>query len=150
MNRLLCVAFAPVVGEKWCVVMTFSHLVSLQRPRFPPPNWAEIVASVRALSGAERPLFTLAPKGGLAEGHLTVQGRPGAYTLTAYYPGNGRFRYHEPDRDSTEAVEIYSHENLRDYVDPRYVCPDLTRVLGVVRHFWEYGELHPAVMWEKV
>jgi hypothetical protein len=130
--------------------MTFSHLVSLQQPRFPPPSWAEVVASIRALNGAERPLFTLAPDGGSVDGSLTVQGRPGAYTLTAYFPGCGRFRYYDSQRDSAEEVEIYSCELLWDYVDERYVCADLTRVLGVVRHFWEYGELHPAVSWEKV
>src|SRR5262249_47815232 len=137
-------------GEEQCVAMTFSHLVSLQRSRFPPPGWAEIVASVRALNGAERPLFTVVPESASPEGYLTVQGRPGAYTLTAYFPGCGRFRYHDPHRDSAEEVEIYSHELLRDYVNERYICADLTQVLGVVRHFWEYGELHPAVSWEKL
>jgi hypothetical protein len=132
--------------------MGFRHLVSLQKPRFPPPTWAEIVTSIRALDGAKRPLFTLAPEGMSAEGYLAVQGRPGAYTLTAYFPGQGRFRYHEPDWEIAEAeeVEIFNYEDLRDYFAPRYVCTDLTRVLGVVRHFWEYGELHPAVLWEKV
>jgi hypothetical protein len=129
---------------------TFSHLVPYQRPQFPPPSWEEVVAFVRALNGADRPLFTLAPDGGFMEGYLTVQGRPGAYTLTAYLIGRGRFRYYDPHRDDTEEVEIYSHELLRDYANGRYVCADLTRVLGLVRHFWEYGELHPAVHWEKV
>jgi hypothetical protein len=108
------------------------------------------VASVSALNGADRPLFTLAPDGGFAEGFLTVQGRPGAYTLTAYLTGRGRFRYYDPHRGSTEEVEIYSDGLLQDYASERYVCADLTRVLGVVRHFWEYGDLHPAVSWEKV
>src|SRR5581483_8588871 len=44
------------------VAMTFAYLASLQRPRFPPPDWAEVVAAVCALEGAERPLFTLAPR----------------------------------------------------------------------------------------
>ncbi len=128
--------------------MTFRHLVSLQRARFPTPTWAEVVASVCALNGAERPLFTFAPDGGFGEGHLSVQGRPGAYLLTGYLTGHGRFRYRGPHRESSEEVEIYSHELLHDSVDERYVCADLTRVLGVVRHFWEHGELHPAVSWE--
>jgi hypothetical protein len=108
-----------------------------------------VVAAVRALDGGERPLFTLVPADGAAGGYLTVQGRPGAYTLTAYVPDCGRVRYYDPQRDSTEQVEIYNYELLRDYVDGRYVCPDLTRVLGIVRYFWEYGALHPAVSWEE-
>ena len=130
--------------------MTFAYLASLQRPRFPPPDWAEVVAAVCALEGAERPLFTLAPRGASAWGFLTVQGRPGAYTLTAYFPGRGRFRYSDLCGRGEEEVEVYGHELLWDYTERRYVCEDLVRVLGVVRHFWEYGELHPAVSWEKV
>ena len=130
--------------------MPFSQLAALQRPCSPPPSWAEVVAFVRALDGAERPLFVLAPDGLPAEGFLAVQGRPGAYTLTAYLPGRGRFRYCDSDRDSTNEVEIVCHGMLRDYANERYVCTDLKRVLGVVRHFWEYGELHPAVGWEKL
>jgi hypothetical protein len=130
--------------------MSFSHLVSLQRPRWPPLSWPEIVDSLQALNGADRPLFTLVPESAFLDGYLTVQGRPGAYTLTASFPGCGRFRYHEPHRDSGGEVEIYSHELLRDCVDERYICEDMTRVVGVVRHFWEFGELHPAVCWERV
>ncbi len=129
---------------------SFSDLVWLQRPRFPPPNWAEVEASVRALDGAEHPLFSLASEGGSGLGCLTVQGQPGAYTLTAYIPGRGRFRYFDPHRDGTEEVEVYANELLFDFVDERYVCAGLPRVLDVVRHFWVYGELHPAVSWEKV
>ncbi len=129
---------------------TNSHLVSLQRPRFPPPRWAEVVAEVRAIDGATRPLYTLAPKDDSADGYFTVQGRPGAYAMAAYLPGRGRFRYHDPGREGSEDVEIFSHELLCDYVPGRYVCADVTRVLGVVRHFWEYGELHPSVAWERV
>jgi hypothetical protein len=128
---------------------TSSHLASLHRPQL-PPTWAEVVAAITALNGAERPLFTFAPAGRLGEGHLIVQGRSGAYTLTAYLPGYGRFRYYDPHRESTKEVEIYCHELLRDYVSDRYVCAELTSVLGVARHFWEHGDLHPAVKWEKV
>jgi hypothetical protein len=130
--------------------MTFRHLASLQRPRFPTPNRAEVVATVSALDGAKRPLFTFAPDGGFGEGHLSVQGRPGTYALTCCLPGRGRFRYCDPGRNGPEEVEVYSRGFLRDYVSGRYVCADLTRVLGVVRHFWEHGEPHPAVGWETV
>lgn len=129
---------------------TFSQLASLQRPRFPPPGWAEVAAAVRALNGAERPLFTFAPDCEPLAGYLTVQGRPGAYTLTVYLAGRGRFRYCNPGWFGTGEVEIYSHEGVWDYADERYVCRDVTRVLDVARYFWEYGELHPAVDWEKV
>lgn len=129
--------------------MTFNQLVLLQRPRFPPPSWAEIVDSVCALDGAKRPLFTLEPEDSSLNGCLTVQGRPGAYTLTAYFPGCGYFRFHDPHRDNSE-VEIYRHDLLWDFVEERYVSEDLIQVLGVVRYFWEYGELHPSVNWEKL
>lgn len=93
---------------------TFSGLISLQLPRCPPPSWAEVEAAVRALNGASRPLFTLAPADSPSEGAgcLTVQGCPGAYTLTAYLPGRGSFRYYDPHRGNTEEVEIYSYGEL--------------------------------------
>ncbi len=91
---------SPTGRDKRYFAMPFSDLAALQRPRFPPPTWAEVVASVCALDGAERPLFALAPDCGPAEGLLTVQGRPGAYTLTAYLPGRGRFRYYELQHES--------------------------------------------------
>lgn len=129
---------------------TISQLVSFQRPRFPPPGWEEVVVAVSALNAADRPLFTFAPDCEPLAGYLTVQGRPGAYTLTAYLASRGRFRYCHPDCFGTEEVKVYSHEGVWDYADERYVCTDLTQVLGVARYFWEYGELHPAVSWEKV
>ena len=125
------------------------QLIALQRPSFPLPTWAEIEASICALNGADRPLFTLAPLEGLAEGHLSVQGREGAYAITAYLPGRGRFRYLERDVDCDNEVEMYNDGGLWDYVASHYVCTNVKRALGVVRYFWEYGELHPSVMWEK-
>src|SRR5262245_35050531 len=119
--------------------MNLNHLLSLQQPLSPPPSWEAIVAGVSALNGADRPVFTLAPQSGSEDGLLMVQGRPGAYTVTVLLTGQGRFRYFDPNRDGTEEVEICNGDLLFDYVDPRYVCPELTRVLGVVQHFWEYG-----------
>jgi hypothetical protein len=130
--------------------MIFRRLFSIQRPQVPPPTWKEIAASIRALGGADRPIFTLTPEGGHAEGILTVQGHREAYTMTVYLPCRGRFRYCNPHCNGSAEVEIYGYEGLWDYVDKRFICTDLLQVLGVVRFFWEYGELHPAMNWEKV
>lgn len=131
---------------------TFSHLVALQLPRFPSPSWSEIEAAVRALNGADRPLFTLAPADRPNEGAgcLTVQGGAGAYTLTAYFPGRGSFRYYDPRRSATKEVAIYHHGDLQDSVSERYVCEDFRRVMWVVWHFWDRGELCPGMRWERV
>lgn len=96
--------------------MTLAHLAALQRPRFPPPDWSEITEAVLALNGGDCPLFALAPKDAPTEGVLSVQGRSGAYTVTVFLPGRGRFRYHESiiGRDAEE-VEIYSFGELRDF-----------------------------------
>jgi hypothetical protein len=126
--------------------MTFSQLLSLQKPRQPPLSWAEVEARVRALDGAALGLLTLGMEG--AEGYLTVQGGPSVYALTAYFPGRGRFRYCDSYAASDEVL-IYDDGLLRDWANRRHICNDLTRVLGIVQRFWEYGELHPAMRWEK-
>jgi hypothetical protein len=135
-------------GEK-AIASKADLLKSLQRPCFPPPSWAEIESSLHALNGADRPLLTLVPQGGLPEGYLTVQGRPDAYTLSAYVPGRGRFRYVD-ETMSCQDVKIHSYANLRDYAERSYICTELTRVVGIVRHFWEFGQLHPSMTWEAV
>lgn len=129
--------------------MTASDLLKLQRPQIPSPGWDEAEGAIRTIGCAEAPLFTFAPQGTTgADGYLTVQGHFGKYTLTATFPGYGRFRYTGPPGDG-EDVEIHNDGQLQDFVDERYVCQDLEFVLGVARHFWEFGELHPSVTWER-
>jgi hypothetical protein len=129
---------------------TGNHLNQFQWPPLPPPGWAEVAASVSSLDGAKRPLFTFAPDGAPAEGCMSVQGRPGAYTLAANLSGHGRFRYFDPDKGGAKEVLIFSDELLRNYASERYICADLSMVLELVRYFWRNGELHPIANWEKV
>ena len=65
--------------------------------------------------------------------------------MTDYLTGRRRFPYYDLDRDGADEAETYGPELLWDHVGGRCACTDMSRMPGVIRHFWKNGELHPAV-----
>lgn len=114
----------------------------------PDPDWPAIEAAVRRLDRDEWPFVWLhvappvedePPAGGLC-----VTGGRGEYEVLS--PRGGRFvRYCDPARGD-RWVRIWESDQGTEQRE-RFLCNDLGRVLGLVRHFAELGELDPSVTW---
>jgi hypothetical protein len=128
----------PPAGWRWEAIDT------------PGPTWPDIEQAIRRLDRKEWPIIHLHTcehvPGREPENMLSVIGGRGEYSLL-FMPKTGP-EVHYCDESRGDAVIRVWESDQGSLVIERHLCNQLSKVLSIVKHFFENGELDPSVRWE--
>ena len=113
------------------------------------PEWQTIESAIRRLDRDEWPFIWLhteePPECEFSNNMFCVMGGRGEFDLSLLRDGR---ETHFLDAGRGEDVIRIWESDQGSEAKLKNLCPDLSLVLAIVRHFAESAELHPAVSWD--
>lgn len=133
--KLLSVTHYDETGWKW------------HNERIENPVWEQIEKSIRQMDRFRRPFVHLHLQADVLDtDFLAICGGDGIYAPSAAL-GDGYPNYYDASKSNDEIAVWTSDQGY--YPEEKYVCYDLELVLRVAYHYAQFGELSPAVVWQR-